>query len=54
MSIDAVKNYTRLMAPVFSDLNTIPVHTFFQTIFAAGQTIIDLDAESVDIDIQRS
>lgn len=53
MTIEAVKNYTRLMAPVFSDLESIPVHTFFQTIFTSGQTIIDLDAEAVDIDIQR-
>ena len=55
MSINAVQNYTRLMAPVFTDLETIPVFTLFQTIIATspGQTIIEVDANAIDIDIQR-
>ena len=53
MTIAAVQNYTRLMAPVFTDLETIPVFTLFQNLFAAGQTIIEVDANAIDIDIQR-
>lgn len=53
MAINAVQNYTRLMARVFSDLETIPVFTFFQNLFTSGQTIIELDASAIDIDIQR-
>ena len=53
MAINAVQNYTRLMARVFSDLETIPVFTFFQNLFASGQTIIERDANAIDIDIQR-
>lgn len=53
MAINAVQNYTRLMARVFSDLETIPVFTFFQNLFTSGQTIIELDANAIDIDIQR-
>lgn len=53
MTITAVQNYNRLMAPVHSDLETLPVFTLFQTIFTSGETIVELDAESIDIDIQR-
>lgn len=55
MTINAVQNYTRLMAPVFTDLETIPVLTLFQAIIAGspGQTIIEVDANAIDIDIQR-
>lgn len=53
MTISAVQNYTRLMAPAFSDLDSLPVFTLFQTLFTSGETIIELDAESIDIDIQR-
>lgn len=53
MTIAAVQNYTRLMAPVFTDLETIPVFTFFQNLFTSGQTIIEVDANAIDIDIQR-
>ena len=53
MAIDAVQNYTRLMARVFTDLETIPVFTFFQNLFTSGQTIIEIDANAIDIDIQR-
>ena len=53
MTIAAVQNYTRLMAPAFTDLETIPVFTFFQNLFTSGQTIIELDANAIDIDIQR-
>lgn len=54
-TINAVQNYTRMMAPVFSDLETIPVLTLFLTLFAsaAGRTIIEMDANAIDIDIQR-
>ena len=52
---NAVQNYTRLMAPVFSDLDMIPVFTFFQHLFSGpmSQTIIEPDSEVIDIDIQR-
>lgn len=53
MTIQAVQNYTRLMARVFTDLETIPVFTFFQNLFTSGQTIIEVDANAIDIDIQR-
>ena len=53
MTIAAVQNYTRLMAQVFTDLETIPVFTFFQNLFTSGQTIIEVDANAIDIDIQR-
>lgn len=53
MTIEAVQNYTRLMARVFTDLETIPVFTFFQNLFTSGQTIIEIDANAIDIDIQR-
>jgi hypothetical protein len=53
MTIDAVKNYTRVMAPVFTDLESIPVFTLFQTLFTSGETIIEPDASVIDIDIQR-
>ncbi len=53
MAIQAVQNYTRLMARVFTDLETIPVFTFFQNLFTSGQTIIEIDANAIDIDIQR-
>lgn len=53
MTIQAVQNYTRLMAQVFTDLETIPVFTFFQNLFTSGQTIIEVDANAIDIDIQR-
>lgn len=53
MTIAAVQNYTRLMAKVFTDLETIPVFTFFQNLFTSGQTIIEMDANAIDIDIQR-
>ncbi len=53
MTINAVQNYTRIMAPAFSDLETIPVFTFFQNLFTTGQTIIEQDANAIDIDIQR-
>lgn len=53
MAIEAVQNYTRLMARVFTDLETIPVFTFFQNLFTSGQTIIEIDANAIDIDIQR-
>ena len=53
MTINAVQNYTRLMAPAFSDLDKIPVFTWFQSLFTSGQTIIELDASAIDIDIQR-
>jgi len=53
MTIAAVQNYTRLMAPAFTDLETIPVFTFFQNLFTSGQTIIEVDANAIDIDIQR-
>lgn len=51
--ITAVQNYTRFMAPVFSDLEKIPVFTFFQNLFTSGTTVIELDANAIDIDIQR-
>ena len=51
--INAVQNYTRFMAPVFSDLESIPVFTFFQNLFTSGTTVIELDANAIDIDIQR-
>lgn len=51
--ISAVQNYTRFMAPVFSDLESIPVFTFFQNLFTPGTTVIELDANAIDIDIQR-
>lgn len=56
MTIEAVQNYNRLMAPVHSDLETLPVFTLFQTIFASstGKLIIERDAEAIDIDIQRA
>lgn len=53
MTINAVQNYTRLMAPVFTDLDKIPVFTFFQNLFTSGETIIEEDANAIDIDIQR-
>lgn len=53
MTINALQEYTRLMAPVFSDLESIPVFTFFQNLFTSGQTIIEQDASAIDIDIQR-
>jgi len=53
MTIQAVQNYTRLMASVFTDLETIPVFTFFQNLFTSGQTVIEMDANAIDIDIQR-
>ena len=53
MTIQAVQNYTRLMAPAFTDLETIPVFTFFQNLFTSGQTVIEVDANAIDIDIQR-
>lgn len=53
MIIEAVKNYTRVMAPVFSDMDTMPVMTFFLNLFTSGVTIIEPDASVVDIDIQR-
>lgn len=53
MTINAVQNYTRLMAPAFSDLDKIPVFTWFQSLFTSGQTIIEQDASAIDIDIQR-
>jgi hypothetical protein len=53
MSISAIQDYTRLMARVFTDLETIPVFTFFQNLFTSGQTIIEVDANAIDIDIQR-
>lgn len=53
MTIEAVKNYNRLQAPVFTDLDSLPVFTLFQTIFRSGELIVNLDAESIDIDIQR-
>jgi len=54
-TINAVQNYTRMMAPVFSDLESIPVMTLFLTLFSspAGRTIIEMDANAIDIDIQR-
>lgn len=56
MTINAVQNYTRLMTRVFSDLDSIPVFTFFLNLFAqpTGETIIEMDANAIDIDIQRS
>ena len=53
MTISAVQNYTRFMAPAYSDLETLPVFTLFQAIFTSGETVIELDAEAIDIDIQR-
>jgi len=53
MTIEAVQNYTRAMAPAFTDLDSIPVFTLFLTLFAMGETIIERDASVVDIDIQR-
>lgn len=53
MIIAAVQTYTRLMAPVYTDLDKIPVFTFFQNLFTSGQTIIEVDANAIDIDIQR-
>ena len=52
-TINALQNYIRLMAPAFSDVENMPVETLFQTLFTSGHKIIDLDASSVDIDIQR-
>lgn len=53
MTIEAVQNYTRLMAPAFSDMESIPVFTLFQALFTSGETIIEEDANAIDIDIQR-
>lgn len=53
MTINAVQNYTRLMAPVYTDLDKIPVYVFFLNLFTSGQTIIEIDANAIDIDIQR-
>ena len=53
MTLNAVQNYTRVMAPAFTDMDTIPVFTLFQLLFTSGQTIIERDASVVDIDIQR-
>lgn len=54
-TINAVQNYTRMMAPVYSDLDQIPVFTFFLALFAGpnSQLIIEQDANAIDIDIQR-
>jgi len=52
-TISALEKYTRFMAPAFSDVETLPVSTLFQTLFTTGHKIIDPDAASVDIDIQR-
>lgn len=53
MTITAAQNYTRMMIPAFSDLDTLPVFTLFQNFFTSGQTVIELDANAIDIDIQR-
>ena len=37
MTIDAVKNYTRLMAPAYDDFEQLAVWTFFSTLFTSGQ-----------------
>lgn len=55
MTINAVGNYNRFMAPAFLEMDKMPVHTFFLTLFAGsgGETIIELDSSVIDIDIQR-
>lgn len=53
MTIAALDNYKRTMAPAFVDLEKIPVFTLFQHLFTTGQTIIEPVAEDIDIDIQR-
>ena len=55
MTIQALQNYNRMNAPVFSDLDSIPVMTFFLNLFAqpGNVTVIEPDAAVVDVDIQR-
>lgn len=53
MTVNVLTNYTRAMAPAFSDLEKIQVGTLFLTLFASGATIIDPDSAVVDIDIER-
>jgi len=52
MTIDAVKNYTRLMAPAYEDMDQLAVWTLFATMFTTGETIVT-DAQVIDIDIRR-